>query len=260
MKDIPLFFSLGGGTVFIFVLFFTLFLGAKWEGQKAAIISMLVVCLLYFPLAVLYWLSLDIFAIHIALFAMTNYGLGVLTSIKSNSVPLEEGKIEEGQTTDAWFHIGSAVIISFFLLLTIVDSNTISTAKNNQSNLKIQNFYKTASQENLYQQQLKKQNKQGWKITGGWQRPPVLNQRELFIIHAENKLAKAIIGADVRLDLFSAKDTSKDRHITLKESSAGVYSQNIILPVDGKWTMLITVHKDDNLHEIVRQLEVPPEK
>jgi hypothetical protein len=251
LKNIPLFFSLGGGTIFAFILFFFLFLGIKWKGQKSAVISMIIVFLIYLPLAILYWSSIDIFAVHIVFFVMANYGLGVITSIQPMHAPTEEG-----ETTDAWFHIGSAMIISFFLLLTIVDSNTVSSPEKHLADVASQKNYEKERKSNLYQQQLKEQKKRGWKITGGWQHHPRLNQSELFVIHAKNKSGEAIIGADVRLDLFSATDTKKDMQLTLKESSPGIYLRNITLPVDGKWTILITVHKDNNIHEIMRQIEI----
>jgi hypothetical protein len=144
LKNIPLFFSLSGGTIFTFILFFFLFLGVKWKGQKSAVISMVVVFLAYLPLAILYWSSIDIFAIHIVFFAMANYGLGVITSMQSTHAPTEEG-----ETTDAWFHIGSAMIISFFLLLTIVDSNTVSSPRKHLTDVTSQKNHKKERKSNL---------------------------------------------------------------------------------------------------------------
>jgi hypothetical protein len=46
----------------------------------------------------------------------------------------------------------------------------------------------------------------------------------------------------------------------LPETSDGVYSQDIALPLYGEWTILVTVTKGDDVHVIKGQIEVDPEK
>ena len=115
MNNIDLLYTLGGGTALAFALFFIFFFGIKWEGKKAAFITIIIMWLLYFPLAILYWPGIDNFAIHFVFFTMTGYGLGIITNVRATRMRMEG----EG-TAGGWFHWGPAIIVTFFLLLIIV--------------------------------------------------------------------------------------------------------------------------------------------
>ena len=60
--------------------------------------------------------------------------------------------------------------------------------------------------------------------------------------------------------LLSTVDTDKDMHLTLAETSEGIYSKEIMLPLYGEWTILVTVTKADDVHVIKGQIEVEAEQ
>ena len=255
MNNVHLLLSLGVGTIFAFLLFFGLYLGLKWEGKKAAFTTILTMWLIYFPLAYLHWPGIDVFAIHFVFYTMTGYGLGIVTNVRSTRM-----RMEGADTQGGWFHWAPALIVFFFLLLTLQESNLITKALSHKPGIVAHDFRQKEGQYNAHLRQLKIQDERGWKITGGWKQAPLINVTNPFVIKAHDKAGNAISQAKVKATFLSTVNTDKDMDIDLKESEAGVYSADVTLPLYGEWTILVTVKKGDDLHEIKGQIEVDPEK
>jgi nitrogen fixation protein FixH len=186
---------------------------------------------------------------------MTGYGLGIVTNVRSTRM-----RIEGEATQGGWFHWAPALIVTFFLLLTIVEANLISVSGLRKPGIVAHDFREKENQYNDYQKQLEKQKQRGWKVTGGWEKQPLHNSSQPFIIKVADKIGEAITGADVSLELLSTVDTDKDMHLQLAETSGGVYSKDIALPLYGEWTVLVTVTKAEDVHVIKGQIEVDPVK
>ena len=116
MLDQSLSITLGGGSLISFFIFFIFYKVLHFRGIIAALLSALVILMLYLPLAILNWPGVDIFAIHFAFFMMIAYGLGIITSRKR----------KDGEKKG--LHWGPVVIITFFILLAMVDSTIINFA------------------------------------------------------------------------------------------------------------------------------------
>ena len=255
MNNIGLLYTLGSGTILAFLLFFGFYLGLKWEGKKAAFITIVIMWLLYFPLAFLFWPGIDIFAIHFVFFTMTGYGLGIVTNVRSTRM-----RMEGDSTSDGWFHWGPAIIVGFFLMLTVVDSNIISIAGKYKPGIVAHDFREKEGQYNSYQKQMAAQQARGWKVTGGWDGQPSLNESKPFVIEAVDKAGNPIVEADVQANFLSTANTDKDLHIKLSETERGVYAADVALPIYGQWTILVVATKGDDVHEIKGQIEVTPDQ
>ena len=116
MLDQSLSITLAGGSLISFFIFFIFYKVAHFKGVTSALLTALVILMIYLPLAILNWPGVDIFAIHFAFFMMIAYGLGIITSRKQ-----KEG-VKKG------LHWGPIVIIVFFILLAMVDSTIINFA------------------------------------------------------------------------------------------------------------------------------------
>jgi nitrogen fixation protein FixH len=254
MNNISLLYTLGGGTLLSFALFFFFYLGLKWEGKKAAFMGVILMWLVYFPLAYLYWPGIDVFAIHFVFYTMAGYGLGIITNVRSTRMRME-GEAAQG----GWFHWGPALIVTFFLLLTIVEANLINVSGLRKPGIVAHDFREKENQYNDYQKQLQQQKQRGWQVTGGWKTQPLHNMSQSFIIKALDKSGQAITQAKVTLDLLSTVDTDKDMHLALPETDDGVYNKQIILPFYGEWTVLVTLTKGEDVHVIKGMIEVDPE-
>lgn len=253
MNNISLLYTLGAGTILSFCLFFFFYLILKWEGKKAAFLGIMIMWLVYFPLAYLYWPGIDVFAIHFVFYTMTGYGLGIITNVRSTRMQIE-GK----ETQGGWFHWAPALIVFFFLLLTLQEANLITKATQYKPGIVVHDFREKENQYNDYQKQLAKQKQRGWKITGGWETPPLRNISQPFIIKAADQSGVAIENAKVTLALLSDMDTDADIHMNLPETSEGVYAKDISLPDYGEWSVLVTITKGDDVHVIKGRVEVAP--
>ncbi|MCK5917197.1 MAG: FixH family protein [Cocleimonas sp.] len=253
MNNISLLYTLGAGTILSFSLFFFFYLVLKWEGKKAAFLGIILMWLIYFPLAYLFWPGIDVFAIHFVFYTMTGYGLGIVTNVRSTRMRMEGEKTQGG-----WFHWAPALIVFFFLLLTLQEANLITKAVIYKPGIVVHDFREKENQYNDYQKQLAKQKQRAWKITGGWDKQPLRNISQPFIIKAADKSGVAITQANVTLALLSTANTDEDMYMDLPETSDGVYAQDIALPLYGEWSILVTVTKGDDIHVIKGQIEVDP--
>ncbi|MCK5810674.1 MAG: FixH family protein [Cocleimonas sp.] len=254
MNNISLLYTLGGGTLLSFSLFFFFYLVLKWEGKKAAFLGIILMWLIYFPLAYLYWPGIDVFAIHFVFYTMTGYGLGIITNVRSTRM-----RIEGEETQGGWFHWAPALIVFFFLLLTLQEANLITKAGLYKPGIVVHDFREKENQYNDYQKQLAKQKERAWKITGGWEKQPLRHISQPFIIKAVDKSGVAITKANVTLALLSSANTDADMQMDLPETSDGVYAKDIALPLYGEWSILVTITKDEDVHVIKGTIEVDPE-
>ena len=117
MESYSLLTTLGTGVFASFTLFFLFYLGLKWNNKLAALVTILIVMGIYIPLAATHWAGVDVFAIHFAFFVMSGYGLGIITSHRSNRQRLDTqlGQATE-QSKKAWFHWAPAIIVIFFII------------------------------------------------------------------------------------------------------------------------------------------------
>jgi hypothetical protein len=79
------------------------------------------------------------------------------------------------------------------------------------------------------------------------------------MIKAADKSGVALTKVNVTLALLSSANTDADMHMDLPETSDGVYSKDIALPLYGEWSILVTLTKNDDVHVIKGTIEVDPE-
>lgn len=116
MLNQSLLFTLGGGSLLAFLVFFIAYKLLHFKGITSSLITALVMLLIYVPYSILNWSGVDTFAIHFTFFMMIAFGLGLITSGGDTS------------KTKKALHWGPIVIIVFFILLAMVDSTIISFA------------------------------------------------------------------------------------------------------------------------------------
>jgi len=275
MNNFPLVTTLGLGSLLAFFLFFVFFKLIHLGGKMSALATAACMLLVYVPLAVIYWAGIDVFAIHFAFYMMIPYGLGIITGVHEERRAIE-GELEKG------VHWIPALIIVFFLSISVVDSFIISSAtsglddalakvllpkaKSDEiSNNISSNFTGAVSNNNQdeekqfdeYVDQLNIQRKRGWKIAGKWVNPPpMVNQPAVFTFIAKDKDGAAIKGATLTTDFRRASDMKKDMRVTFKESANGRYSASVTLPLAGCWDMKVLLKKGSDEHEIKGQTEI----
>ncbi len=242
----------------------------------AALATAALMLLMYIPLAATHWAGIDVFAIHFAFFMMIPYGLGIIASVREERMQREGvDKLEKG------LHWIPGVIIVFFILLATVDSIIITFATKGiegdladivlpksisgdagegvQSQFTGTVAYDLQDEEERfdeYVQQLKKQKERGWKVTGGWQKSPILHEDSVFKLDIANKAGEPIVDADVKVSFLRASQMSVDQHYALKTDGKGGYSDRVELLKPGCWQMQIMITRGDDIHEIRGNTEV----
>lgn len=255
--------SLGSGVVLILVSFVLLYKVTAFSGKKSALITALIVFGLYVPYAIVFWPGGDVFSIHLAIFGVVPYMLGIITSYR-----------EQHQTDDerqSWFHWAPALFVVFFLIVITVNVIMVTMAEKGMSSELLQwLFPKQTEQElttgfpgvishdyqekeqlyNEYLAQLEKQKQRGWQFKHGWLTPPVKDQPAVFQIEAMDRNGHTLDGLSITVELLRPSNFREDREFELEEVSPGVYQQQVALPSHGNWDVLIHIHKGDDLHEI----------
>jgi len=252
MANIHILITMGLGIAAAFLLFFLFHLVIKLSGRFSATLTILLVWAIYLPLAYLYWPGIDVFAIHFSFFSMTAYGLGIVTYRR-------EAKREGGKATGGWFHWAPATIVCFFLVLTIVDSNIIAFAMKYAPGIVAHDFRQKSGQFNEYLGRLEEQKQRGWKVSGGWQQAPELNVQAPLEITVQNKEGQPILGAEINARLLSTTEPDQDQEVILKDLGLGVYGTEATLNRPGRWTIVVTIVKDEDTHEIKGNVEVGQE-
>ncbi len=242
----------------------------------ASLVTAALMLLIYVPLSAMYWVSVDIFAIHFAFFMMIPYGLGIIASVR------EERRMREGvETLEKGFHWIPGIIVVFFIVLATVDSIIITFAtKGVEGNLAeivlpesisgdsgegvLSKFTGNVPHDlqdeekkfDVYVKKLKLQRARGWKVEAGWVKSPVLKQDSVFELTVQDKQGVFINDANVVINLQRASQMALDRQYVLKSNGDGHYSATIQLPRPGCWQIQILINKGDDLHEIRGNTEV----
>lgn len=262
MENQSLLLTLGVGVVASFILFFAFYKGLRWTGKLAALSTILLVQAIYIPLAATHWAGLDVFAIHFAFFNMTAVVLGIIVGGQND------------QAKGGGFHWIHGVLIGFFMILVIVDSTIISLANTGASadfvrkflpdpqRQSAQNvtsafpgtvandFQKKYDKYNNYIGQLKTQSERGWKVSDGWLEKPYLNKPTLFRLHVVDKEGQAVTGGKVEISFLRPSNKGLDIRLELPEAAAGYYGVPVNLPAPGLWTMVISVNRGEEVHEV----------
>ena len=276
MNNYPLVVTLGLGSLLAFSLFFIFYKVLHWSGKMAALATAASMLLVYVPLSIAYWASIDVFAIHFAFFMMIPYGLGIITGVHA-----ERREQEGADNLKKGMHWIPAFIVVFFILLAVIDSIIISFAttglrgglaqmilpkgESDDVGKHISSQFTGAVSNDLQDEEkqfdkyvikLNKQRQRGWKIGGGWDKTPMVNQQEVFRLTAKDKSGNAITGATVTTEFRRSADMKFDKLFELKETEKGVYLASVELALPGCWNMKVLVKKGEDEHEIKGQTEI----
>ncbi|WP_020395275.1 FixH family protein [Thiolinea disciformis] len=273
MNSYNLFLTLAIGVAASIALFFLFFKALKWNSKLSALVTILIVQIIYLPLVLADWPGMDVFAIHFAFFVMTAYGLAIINSRDARRV-MELSAEREGTaaTPKSWFHWAPATIVGFFLLLAMVDGLIITLASKGasaefmerflpqpQSGQAISssftgpvahNFHQKYQQFNHYVAQVQEQKQRGWAVSKGWAEQPIADKSAPFAIEVQDKQGTPVTGARVDAQFLRPSDQRLDQKLTLSELQAGSYGADIRLPVPGAWSVVLTIKRGEEVHEV----------
>ncbi len=261
-------YTLLGGSLLIVSLYVFAWKILRVEPKALAGLMALLVLGVYVPVAIIFWPGADVFAVHLAIYLITVYALGIIFAQRTAN--LKSG----GQ----WFHWGPAAIIGFFLFIIAVDSILIVVAQKGltrdvtvhflpppRSGGKVSSFFPgTVSHDfrekeelfNRYIEQRRQQKQRDWQVRLGWATDPRVGQETMFQINVTDKDGKAITQAKVSGRFMRPADSKLDQTFTMQEGKPGYYQVALTLPAPGKWELELNIKQGEALHEIRAGTEI----
>lgn len=256
--------TLLGGVFTIVAIFILLYNVSNMSGKMVAVVMAFAVTATYVPISIFIWPGADVFAIHIALYLVSVYVLGIVTS--QRDLRRQSGKEGFG------FHWAPAAIVTFFVILLIMDSFFIMFAtKGMNENIadillpeplsggKVSSrfpgtvshdYHQKQEQYNDYLKRFETQKLRNWIIRKGWLGEAVVNQPAIFRVEIKNKDNKMIEKAIINGTFLRPADSKLDTVFSMQEIEPGVYQQSITLTKPGNWDLILKIRKDNDNHEV----------
>ena len=251
--------TLIGGIIVILTLFLLIHRFTRLNGKAVAMWMALLVIGTVIPYSILFWPGADVFAIHFAVYLMTVYILGIITSQRESAV------------NRSW-HWGPYVIGGFFLVVISVDSVLVTLAQKGMdsniakiwlpkpdSGVKVSSFFpgtvshdfqQKGQQYNAYLDQVAEQHKLGWQVSKGWLHAPVANKDTGFKVRILDSNKKPVAGANVVAQFLRPSDKRQDRIYMLTETAAGDYQNDVNLPLPGRWSVVLKIEQAENRFDV----------
>ncbi len=263
---------LGVGTevlVFVFLYRFT-----PLSGNQGAVIVAFLALAVTLPYSLLHWPGGDVLAMHIALYLVTAYVLGIVAYSR------ERRREVEGELSGRWFHWGPAVIVLFFTFVVLLNGVMVVLSqqglpdalaawmlpkKTDQSEVTSafpgtvsRDFQKKEALYNEYLEQVRVQEERGWQVRKGWLSKPKAGMPAEFQVSVQARDGSPVLGATVRGSFLRPSDKRLDQHFTLAEKDTGIYRATIVLPVPGLWELALRIERGEDVHEVHATTEVAP--
>jgi nitrogen fixation protein FixH len=255
------------GILLIIAVFFVFFSLLRMGGKLSATMVSLLVLGIYVPLSIFKWPGGDVFAIHMALYMVTAYLLGIITTHREKRL----AEVPEGEKAP-FFHWGPATIVGFFLFIIVIDSTFVTMATKGVSGDvaawllpkprnagKVESYFpgtvskdyqKAQSEYNQYLAQLEKQKERGWQIHKGFTQTPYVGEDQVFQVELRDKQGKLLPEAEIVGRFLRPSNSKEDVDFTMKEVSPGRYQVHLSLAYPGNWDMDMYIRRGEDLHQL----------
>lgn len=257
--------TLVGGIFVIAVTFSLLYRLSSMSGKAVAFIMAIAVSFIYLTFAAINWPGADVFAIHIAVYLVLVYIMGIITS--QRDVRKNEGKTGFG------LHWAPASITVFFIFLIIADSMFImvatkginydlaqwllpkpksgATVSSNFPGTVRHDFQEKEQQYNAYLNQIREQSERSWQVNKGWLGEPIVGQANMFRVTVKDKHGQPLEKASVTGSFMRPGNMKIDQSFTMTEKAPGDYFVALSLPEHGTWNLALKIDHPQGKHELV---------
>lgn len=241
------------------LLFLLLHKAFRMAAKPAALIVALASVALYVPYAILAWPGADVLALHLAVYLLVAYALGLVMGYRA-----------AGET--AGFHWAPTIIIAFFVVLVLFNGVLVVVATQglpeplarallpptaDQRGISSafpgvvpNDFQKKEALYNAYLEQVERQQARGWAVRKGWLDEARAGHPSLFQVMVADRDGRPVAGAEVAGAFLRPSDTRLDQRFVLAEVAPGRYQGEFSLPVPGVWELALEIRRGEELHQV----------
>lgn len=254
------------GILFVVVGFGLLYRFTPLNGKQAAAVIALLSLAAYLPVVLIHWPGGDVFAIHLALYLVTAYILGIISAQRDARRAHETGPRK-------WFHWGPAAIVIFFMVIVAMDAVFVTmslqgmpeglrdvflpkptgqrTAQTSFPGVVPDHYYQKEKQFTHHLNQLEAQRQLGWEVRYGWlTHEPVAGEQAVLQVMIEDRDGQTLQDADIRGRFMRSSDSGLDQAFDMAEVSPGVYRHVVQLPKPGRWQLQLDIRHQAQRYEL----------
>lgn len=206
------------------------------------------------------WQGVDVLVMHIAILLVAIYILSIIT---------HKGK---QQTEQKKWHWGPVAIVSFFVVVILVDIVFVTVSTKGLDNEWVRrvlpepstpgtvvsqfpgtvshDFREKEDQFNVYQQQRLEQKQRGWQIRIGWKNEAQANTNNTLLLEVKDKSGLLVKGAQIKGKLQRPGNISIDQTFKMNEIEPGLYMSEIFISEPGRWDAIIGISLNQDIHEV----------
>lgn len=258
--------TLVGGMFVIAASFIMLYRFSRLSGKATAAAMAIFVSIVYLSFAAINWPGADVFAIHIAIYLVLVYILGIITSQR-------DAKKLAGEKPGLGVHWAPASITAFFLFIVIADSMFImvatkgidyelskwllpepksgATVSSNFPGTVSHDFQEKGQQYNAYLNRIREQSKLGWMVKKGWLGEPKVGEATMFRVTVSDKDGKPIEAAEVKGSFMRPGNIKVDKTFVMEEKAPGDYFAMLILAEHGTWNLALKIKHQQGSYEFI---------
>ena len=248
----------------VLIMLSYLLLSRVYKGSAYALggIFALVVAMVYSMLAAIFWPGADVFAIHIALYLLSIYGMTIVIGQRQKKLDNAKSKLHWAPTT----------LFVFFGIILVTDSVLIFLAQSGMSpewasrilpeprgkgsvrsvfpGTVSHDFREKSDQFNEYKHNREQQTTLGWEIKLGWKDEAYSQVKNTLHVEIKTQGGVNLNDAEVVAQFLYPADTKFDQTLYLTRNEKGVYSTEVTLVKPGDWDMVLNIRHEMGFHEM----------
>ena len=253
--------TLLGGGIAVAVAFLIIGKIAGLNSKASAVVAGVLANLGYLSYVLVQWPGADVVAIHVAVYTMTAYILGIVFA--------RSGEVQPGARR---FHWAPAVLVVFFLIVVVVNAVLITVSQRGLApdvaelvlpevpegrSVRsvfpgtVQHDYQENQEAyNRYVERVAAQRERGWQLRKGWLAEPVAGRPAVFQLSVTDRHGSPVTGATVSGSFLRPADSRADQNFEMLERGIGVYQATLVLPEAGNWDLVLEVRRGADMHEL----------
>ncbi|MFV2059153.1 MAG: FixH family protein [Gammaproteobacteria bacterium] len=250
--------TLFSGVLIITAIFFILKRITKIPSNVIGAIVAVITLVVFMPVAIIFWPGGDIFAIHLAIYMITVYGLSIVSSQREKS----SGGVHWAPVSIIGFFVILVLVDSFFVTiadkglssqvadLVLPKSDDDSQATYNYPGKVVHDYYQKGNLYNTYLENIEARKRNQWDIKKGWLSLPVVNEAAIFQLQIKDKNGKAVTNATISGKFIRFSNSRLDKDFLMKHSKDGIYQVTMNLPEPGRWGLVLKIKHAATIYEI----------